>query len=203
MQIGISGFIVEDDEFEGKKGIRLTQLTDLSGLGKWIPGKVLSVVTQTMIPKSLRKIGKAAKEYELPEHRKKFEGDDWRPPKLGEFTDWPAANEEEVEEEAEEDIPLASDTRSISELVRQLRAVTARLAAAEGGAKPTTQASRTWLSRLWPSSSSQAGLRSGGDLATASTSVSEMLGLGAVSGVVSAAAVVGIALLYGRQTARS
>ena len=36
-----------------------------------------------MIPKSLGKIGKAAKGFEIPAERKALEGDDWLPPEIG------------------------------------------------------------------------------------------------------------------------
>lgn len=41
MELSISGFIAEEEDVDGQVGVRLTQLTDLSGIG-WVPGKVLS-----------------------------------------------------------------------------------------------------------------------------------------------------------------
>ena len=44
MELSISGFIAEEEDVDGQVGVRLTQLTDLSGIG-WVPGKVLSGVS--------------------------------------------------------------------------------------------------------------------------------------------------------------
>lgn len=60
MSLAISGFLAEDD---GQGGCRVTQLTDLSALASWVPSRLIRVVTETMIPKSLVKIGETAKEY--------------------------------------------------------------------------------------------------------------------------------------------
>ena len=58
MQLTTSGFIAEEDS---QGGTRVTQLTDLSALGSWVPGKIIKMVTESMIPKSLVKIGEVAK----------------------------------------------------------------------------------------------------------------------------------------------
>ena len=161
-----------------------------------------------MIPKSLGKIGKAAKGFEIPAERKALEGDDWLPPEIGKFTAWPsdeASGEGEAVEDAdeesdeEEEAPrAASDVRTIADLVAQLRQVTARLSAAEGGRAPA-QPAGSWFSRFFGSSSR--GPAAGGDQALASHR-GESFGVGAMGGAVGAAAVFGLALLYGRRATR-
>ncbi|GAA5843649.1 hypothetical protein JCM9279_000822 [Rhodotorula babjevae] len=54
MQLSVSGFLIEE---VGAGGSKIVQITDLSGLGSWIPGAVLRTITQTMLPKSLVKLG--------------------------------------------------------------------------------------------------------------------------------------------------
>jgi len=79
MQLSVSGFLIEE---VGAGGSKIVQITDLSGLGcasplafapcatrgadavsllaAWIPGAVLRTITQTMLPKSLVKLGVTA-----------------------------------------------------------------------------------------------------------------------------------------------
>ncbi|GAA5896898.1 hypothetical protein JCM8208_007120 [Rhodotorula glutinis] len=57
MQLSVSGFLIEE---VGAGGSKIVQITDLSGLGSWIPGAVLRTITQTMLPKSLIKLGVTA-----------------------------------------------------------------------------------------------------------------------------------------------
>lgn len=164
-----------------------------------------------MIPKSLSKIGKAAKSYDIPAERKALEGDDWLPPELGKFTPWTSveasAEGEAVEEVESEDDEVetpraASDVRTIADLVTQLRQVTAHLSAAEGGRAPAQQSAGSWLSRFFGSSSAQAGPAIGGDQKLASRA-GEAFGLGAIGGAAGAAAFFGLALLYGKRATRS
>lgn len=63
MEVSISGFVIE--EANGGKGSRICQITDLSGLGRWIPSAVINTITQTMLPKALIKLGVAAAEAAL------------------------------------------------------------------------------------------------------------------------------------------
>ncbi|GAA5820587.1 hypothetical protein JCM11251_003064 [Rhodosporidiobolus azoricus] len=58
MELAVSGFMIEEAN-EGK-GSRIVQITDLSGLGSWIPSAVMRTITQTLLPKSLIKLGAAA-----------------------------------------------------------------------------------------------------------------------------------------------
>ncbi|GAA6044165.1 hypothetical protein JCM8097_003731 [Rhodosporidiobolus ruineniae] len=58
MELAVSGFMIEEEN-EGR-GSRIVQITDLSGLGSWIPGAVIRTITQTLLPKSLIKLGAAA-----------------------------------------------------------------------------------------------------------------------------------------------
>ncbi|KAK4054528.1 hypothetical protein OIV83_001022 [Microbotryomycetes sp. JL201] len=81
MQMGVTGFLIEED---GEGGSNIVQVTDLSGLGSWVPGAVIRTVTQTMLPKTLYKLGKVAAALDLEkESRYPLEGDDWIPPLLG------------------------------------------------------------------------------------------------------------------------
>lgn len=81
MQLTISGFIAE--ELPGGEGTRVTQLTDLSALGSWVPSKIIRMVTESMIPKSLAKIGEVARDLQLRGPRVNLEGDAWLPPTIG------------------------------------------------------------------------------------------------------------------------
>ena len=58
MTLSVSGFMAEED---GQGGTKVTQLTDLSALGSWVPGKIVKMVTESVIPKSLVKIGEVAR----------------------------------------------------------------------------------------------------------------------------------------------
>ncbi|GAA5887872.1 hypothetical protein JCM6882_000783 [Rhodosporidiobolus microsporus] len=58
MELAVSGFMIEEAN-EGK-GSRIVQITDLSGLGSWIPSAVIRTITQTLLPKSLIKLGAAS-----------------------------------------------------------------------------------------------------------------------------------------------
>lgn len=161
-----SGFILEEEE---GGGCRVTQVTDLSGLGStfspfrcffiglsltpriagWVPSAIIRTVTQTLLPKSLTKLGKAAAAFNLDESPYPKEGDDWLPPLLGSATSSspsPSSDFDEEEEEEDEDdeilapssssssdtAPLSpSATRDLHSLVNQLRSVTSRLNALE------------------------------------------------------------------------
>ncbi|KAK4056727.1 hypothetical protein OIO90_002279 [Microbotryomycetes sp. JL221] len=81
MQMGVTGFLIEED---GQGGSNIVQVTDLSGLGSWVPGAVIRTVTQTMLPKSLYKLGKVAAAFDLDSmSRYSRDGQDWIPPLLG------------------------------------------------------------------------------------------------------------------------
>ncbi|POY74631.1 hypothetical protein BMF94_2392 [Rhodotorula taiwanensis] len=56
MSLGISGFVIDEVD----AGSRIIQITDLSGLGSWVPSAVFRTITETMLPKSLAKLGAAA-----------------------------------------------------------------------------------------------------------------------------------------------
>ncbi|GAA93489.1 uncharacterized protein L969DRAFT_89262 [Mixia osmundae IAM 14324] len=167
MKLAISGFVAEED---GHGGSRLIQITDLSGLGSWVPDKIIQLVTKNIIPKSLAKVGKLAETYEPKKERAALQGDDWLPPLLGSWDDPALAKEaqgadageieaddsegEEGEEEEEDDddeelanMP-ASEARSLRELVVQLRTVTSRLSSLESGTKNEQSG---WLQRIMPS----------------------------------------------------
>ncbi|SCV72103.1 BQ2448_4797 [Microbotryum intermedium] len=148
MKLGVSGFLIEDF---GEGGSQITQLTDLSGLGSWIPSAVLRTVTQTMLPKSLQRMGRTAAEFDLSKSRFALEGDEWLPPLLGSADDTktdPASSPDGASPDIDEDgdgdddfftndeddesSPVA--TREISTLVDQLKTLTNRLSALEDGA---------------------------------------------------------------------
>ncbi|GAA5872065.1 hypothetical protein JCM8547_003088 [Rhodosporidiobolus lusitaniae] len=77
MELAVSGFMIEEAN-EGR-GSRIVQITDLSGLGSWIPSAVIRTVTQTMLPKSLIKLGAAAAQAALSPNLSV----DYPPPVLG------------------------------------------------------------------------------------------------------------------------
>ncbi|KDE09214.1 hypothetical protein MVLG_00536 [Microbotryum lychnidis-dioicae p1A1 Lamole] len=148
MKLGVSGFLIENF---GEGGSQITQLTDLSGLGSWIPSAVLRTVTQTMLPKSLQRMGRTAAEFDLSKSRFALEGDEWLPPLLGSADDSkpdpgsaPAGASTEADDDVDEDDDEFTDdeddelspvaTREISTLVDQLKTLTNRLSALEGGA---------------------------------------------------------------------
>jgi hypothetical protein len=232
MELDISGFILEED---GRGGVLLTQLTDvravrrlpgnrphtraqLSGLGSWVPGKVINLVTQTMIPKSLAKIGKRAQELQLEgrragacrfhcgeanaETRAELKGDDWLPPLLGIWrkeSDSPAeAAEEDVEEEDDVDDDAPVSSRTLVDLVEQLRTLTARLSALESKrpARKPAAASSSWLSRFWPFSVAAAA-----DAETGNSGISlvESGVISALGGAASAVSIFALAAWYARR----
>ncbi|GAA6048625.1 hypothetical protein JCM3770_002063 [Rhodotorula araucariae] len=150
MQLSVSGFMIE----EVGAGSKIVQITDLSGLGAWIPGAVIRTITQSMLPKSLIKLGAAAAAAtELTA--------DFPPPTLGVYAVAPPANvaaEDDTvdgetdgessrsntsDEDEDEDAratrrstavaptPSSSSPRDVAFLLAQLRSVTSRLAALE------------------------------------------------------------------------
>ncbi|KAJ8294303.1 hypothetical protein OF846_002843 [Rhodotorula toruloides] len=186
MTLSISGFFIE----EVGKGSKIVQITDLSGLGSWVPNSVLRTITQTMLPKSLAKLGAAAADVT------EFTSD-FPPPTLGKKAP-PTANghangeaggeEAEEEEEEESDYEDESDdedssapdatrlspsaSRDLHSLLSQLRSLTSRLAALETlVSSPSAPASssgvaatptRRWYSPFSSSSGSGAGKGYGG-----------------------------------------
>jgi hypothetical protein len=112
----------------------------------WVPSAVVRTVTQTMIPKSLIRLGRTAKEFNIATDSKfALEGDEWLPPILGTSDDSIIAalgaeeDEEEEESDDEDDESETStavdDTSSISKdlssLLAQLRSLTGRLSTLE------------------------------------------------------------------------
>ncbi|ORY89321.1 hypothetical protein BCR35DRAFT_300452 [Leucosporidium creatinivorum] len=174
MELGISGFLIEED---GEGGSKIVQVTDLSGLGSWVPSAVIRTVTQTLLPKSLSKLGRTARALDLTVDSKyPLEGDAWMPPLLGEAVPLsslpspPTSHGTEADDEdsasstladsdsdgalsagdsrkEKERLPSAASAREIHTLVNQLRSVTARLNALE--ASTGEQAERKgWLASL-------------------------------------------------------
>ncbi|KAI5480556.1 GTP-binding protein 1, partial [Pseudohyphozyma bogoriensis] len=154
MELGVSGFMAESTEAGGSK---VTQITDLSSLGYWIPGAVIRTVTQKMIPKSLSKLGRAAAEFDVAQSRYSAEGDEWLPAVLGEFDDAPttaagSGGDELVDLEEEEDELDGKDSdemspsssRELHELVGQLRSLTSRLTRLEEGAAGEAKKDGHW-----------------------------------------------------------
>ncbi|KPV75028.1 uncharacterized protein RHOBADRAFT_44543 [Rhodotorula graminis WP1] len=105
MQLSVSGFLIEE---VGAGGSKIVQITDLSGLGSWIPGAVLRTITQTMLPKSLVKLGAtAAATTNLTA--------DFPPPTLGVYAPSPAAaNAADDDGDASSDYASDSDASSTS-----------------------------------------------------------------------------------------
>ncbi|GAA5910117.1 uncharacterized protein JCM6883_000559 [Sporobolomyces salmoneus] len=149
MELSVSGFLIEEDG----EGSRIVQITDLSGLGSWVPNAVFKTVTQTMLPKSLVKLGETARGVTK-------EADSWPPPLLGSTSvapELPAADvdsdsaSEDLEEDSDDDdVDEASSTppttppsssesvalspsasRDVYALLSQLRSLTSRLSALE------------------------------------------------------------------------
>ena len=133
-----------------------------------MPKAVIRTVTQTMLPKSLTKLGQAAADTDLAKESKyPLEGDDWMPPVLGEAVEpsAPVASasadyNSEIDEEdsgsstlADSDsdvgkgIGSASSSRELHSLINQLRTVTARLNALENSS-PSSGGARSWLPKV-------------------------------------------------------
>ncbi|GAA5965289.1 hypothetical protein JCM21900_005695 [Sporobolomyces salmonicolor] len=160
MEVSISGFMIEE---EGEGGSRIVQITDLSGLGAWIPSAVFRTVTQTMLPKSLVKLGAAAA-------ASTKETDYWPPPLLGHTQTTPSSSTSPVspssedESGSEDDLSALGDenedatstpsspfsagapppaplspsaSRDLHALVAQLRSLTSRLSALESLVTPS------------------------------------------------------------------
>ncbi|KWU47138.1 Bet v1-like protein [Rhodotorula sp. JG-1b] len=157
MSLSISGFVIEETDL----GSRIIQITDLSGLGSWVPSAVFRTITESMLPKSLAKLGAAAAAVvDLPV--------DFPPPVLGstldtdpeeKALDLPESEndlgdyDEEYDEEGEEeeddgpadpiaDAPFASSnedkvalapsiSRDLHALLTQLRSLSTRLSTLE------------------------------------------------------------------------
>ncbi|KAK4705531.1 hypothetical protein P7C70_g672, partial [Phenoliferia sp. Uapishka_3] len=145
MNIKISGFIVE----EWGEGSKLSQITDLSGLGSWVPNSVLKIVTQTLIPKSLLKLGRCAASYDLSKSPYAGEGDDWLPPLLGSMEDVPPRVRSTPKEVSASDSGADSDdsinddrkispaaTKDIHTLVGEIRILSSRLKLLESSHPP-------------------------------------------------------------------
>ncbi|GAA6063186.1 hypothetical protein JCM10212_006852 [Sporobolomyces blumeae] len=166
MELTVSGFMIE----EVGEGSRIVQITDLSGLGSWIPNAVFRTVTQTMLPKSLVRLGEAARGTTKT-------ADLWPPPLLGSTStsgdesqaggsdesesDWsgeeessgaegdasstPATTVRSTSTSIDSDVALSpSASRDVYALLTQLRSVTSRLTALETlvtrAASPSTTA---------------------------------------------------------------
>lgn len=235
MTLSISGFFIE----EVGKGSKIVQITDLSGLGcafpslfsvqlqadharlaAWVPNSVLRTITQTMLPKSLAKLGAAAAD--VTEFTSEFP-----PPTLGKkapstangHANGEAGGEEEEEDEEESDYEDESDdedssasdatrlspsaSRDLHSLLSQLRSLTSRLAVLETlVSSPSAPASssgvaatptRRWYSPFSSSSGSGAGKGYGGpsDMVTMSPGkLSALATLGSAAGAAIAVAAV-------------
>ncbi|GAA5917774.1 hypothetical protein JCM5296_005042 [Sporobolomyces johnsonii] len=171
MEVSISGFMIEE---ESGGGSRIVQITDLSGLGSWVPSAVFRTVTQTMLPKSLVKLGAAAA-------ASTKETDYWPPPLLGTTSTTsstslasPSPEDDSVSEDdlsASEDddedntsapsstssaaaAPLSpSASRDLHALVSQLRSLTSRLSALESLVTLSSSSSSSSSRSSSPSSS--------------------------------------------------
>ncbi|CAO1629996.1 unnamed protein product [Sympodiomycopsis kandeliae] len=69
-ELGVGGFMVEElgsDEFRpGRKAIRVTQLSNLGEMAAWVPSSVIKMVAQSLVPRSLNLIAKAAGRINTP-----------------------------------------------------------------------------------------------------------------------------------------
>ncbi|KAH8922825.1 Bet v1-like protein [Atractiella rhizophila] len=160
MKLDVSGFIVEEYGAEGQ-GSRLIQITDLSGLGSWVPSSVTRTVITKMIPKSLRALAKLASTLPEPdESENNFlpELGSWFQKKEGESetAEESEEDEEESEDEAEEDSSSTTLTPpnsfNLRNLITQLRSVTSRLEVLESNSTPSSSksgsSSSSWISVL-------------------------------------------------------
>ncbi|GAA5961122.1 hypothetical protein JCM3765_001234 [Sporobolomyces pararoseus] len=215
MELSVSGFMIEE---EGE-GSRIVQITDLSGLGSWIPNAVFKTVTQTMLPKSLVKLGETAR-------GPTKEAESWPPPVLGtkvvsaegtqieqdSQSDSDLSEEEEESDEDEdgsstppttpptsESVALSpSASRDVYALLSQLRSLTSRLTALEslvtkGAVSPSgVPANRLWYSFASSSKDkTQADAQGGADLMTLSASkLSLFMTIGSAAGAAVALAAV-------------
>ncbi|BGP16615.1 hypothetical protein JCM10213_000469 [Rhodosporidiobolus nylandii] len=175
MELAVSGFVIE--EANGGRGSRIVQIVDLN-LGPWVPSAVLRQITQTLLPKSLIKLGAAAAERAARGPDEKVE---FPPPVLGSSPASttlvpPAAlvgdnassagsvlsldgvDESDEEDSDEEELPEDEDDRALSRpsssrdlhaLLTQLRSLTTRLGALEALVSPPS-------SRFLPSPPSSA-----------------------------------------------
>lgn len=194
MELGVSGFLAESVG----EGSKVTQITDLSGLGSWVPSSIVRVVTQKMIPKSLVQLGKTAAAWDIAtSSRAPIEGDEWMPPILGTSDDTivaPAAGaedegEDEDDEGEDEDDEVEAPgiiSNDIASLLSQLRTLTSRLASLEGkttvAPATTVAAPKSWYSSI------------GAELAT-TQGVSLLASAG---GAVGAATIIAIMAVVGR-----
>lgn len=119
----------------------------------WVPSAVVRTVTQTMIPKSLLRLGRTAKEFNIATDSKfALEGDEWLPPVVGSSDDTivttPESEEDDEEGDSEDDdddesdsSTVVDDTSSISKdlasLLAQLRSLTGRLSTLESSSTPS------------------------------------------------------------------
>lgn len=169
MSLSISGFVIEETDL----GSRIIQITDLSGLGSWVPSAVFRTITESMLPKSLAKLGAAAAAVvDLPA--------DFPPPVLGSTIDadpeekaleLPESEndledyDEEYDDEGEEDedgpadpiadAPFASSnenkvalapsiSRDLHALLTQLRSLSTRLSTLESIVETPDRAGAGW-----------------------------------------------------------
>ncbi|GAA5982835.1 hypothetical protein JCM5350_003003 [Sporobolomyces pararoseus] len=176
MELSVSGFMIEE-EGEGSK---IIQITDLSGLGSWVPNAVFKTVTQTMLPKSLVKLGETAR-------GPTKEAESWPPPILGtrliseegaqvgvedSQPESDPSEEDESDEDDDDDVdgsstppttPPSSESvklspsasRDVYALLSQLRSLTSRLTALESlVTKGAVSPSGVPVNRPWYSFSS-------------------------------------------------
>lgn len=73
-ELGVGGFMVEElgsdgETSNGKKGraCQVTQLSNLGSAASWVPASVVKMVAQTMVPRSVALISKAASSITVPE----------------------------------------------------------------------------------------------------------------------------------------
>jgi hypothetical protein len=139
MNIAISGFLLSED---GEGGCILTQVSDLSSLGNWIPSKIITMVTtklsqsrpevaqsyadaRVVVPKTLVKMGAAAQSTPWPEERLALKDDEWLPPVINAWKDLKPARRARRPSRAESLSP--SEARTASSVESQLRIIVSRL----------------------------------------------------------------------------
>ncbi|GAA6001563.1 uncharacterized protein JCM10292_006315 [Rhodotorula paludigena] len=145
MELSVSGFLIE----EVGDGSKIVQITDLSGLGSWIPGAIIRTITQTMLPKSLVKLGATAAALTEAELTSEFPprtlGAAPPPASTQDTSGEPSSEADESDLDEDEDepstgltTPSSSDpslspsaSRDLHTLLSHLRSVTSRLAALE------------------------------------------------------------------------
>ncbi|GAA5999949.1 hypothetical protein JCM10207_005985 [Rhodosporidiobolus poonsookiae] len=223
MELSVSGFLIE----EVGAGSRIVQITDLSGLGSWIPSAVIRTITQTMLPKSLIKLGAAAATCTMRDDVQ------FPPPTLGAFLPAPLSTVAIAETPLADDSALAlteddltddeddastasastglgdagegetalapSASRDLHALLTQLRSLTTRLSALETLVSSPASSRRPWYS---PFSSAPPPSRTAPGAETKTLNEGRLSALFTLGSAAGAAGAVAVLAWWGRRGSR-